>query len=121
VFAGLLLPAGAVGDRHGRKRVLLAGLLVFGAACAVAIFVDSPGALIALRIVSGVGAAMIMPMTLSIVTSVFPPEERSGAVGVWAGVAGAGTFASLLVAGALLKFFSWPSIFAPRWCWPPSR
>jgi EmrB/QacA subfamily drug resistance transporter len=112
VFAGLLLPAGALGDRHGRRGVLLAGLLVFGAASAGAVFVDSPGALIALRTASGVGAAMIMPMTLSIVTSVFPPDERAGAVGVWAGVAGAGTFASLLVSGALLEFFSWPSIFA---------
>jgi EmrB/QacA subfamily drug resistance transporter len=112
VFAGLLLPAGALGDRHGRKGVLLAGLLVFGAASAGAVFVESPGALIALRTASGVGAAMIMPMTLSIVTSVFPPEERGGAVGVWAGVAGAGTFASLLVSGALLEFFSWSSIFA---------
>jgi EmrB/QacA subfamily drug resistance transporter len=74
--------------------------------------VDSPDALIALRTVSGVGAAMIMPMRLSIITSTFPPEERAGAVGVWAGVAGAGTFVSLLVSGALLEFFSWPSIFA---------
>lgn len=112
VFAGLLLPVGALGDRYGRKGVLLAGLVVFGVASAGAVFVDSPGALIALRTVSGVGAAMIMPMTLSIVTSVFPPEERAGAVGVWAGVAGAGTFVSLLVSGALLEFFSWPSIFA---------
>ncbi len=55
---------------------------------------------------------MSMPMTLSIITSVFPPEERAAAVGVWAGVAGAGTFLSLLVAGALLEVFSWPSIFA---------
>ena len=100
VFAGLLLPAGALGDRRGRKGVLLAGLAVFGAASAGAVFVDSPGALIALRTVSGVGAAMIMPMTLSIVTSVFPPEERAGAVGVWAGVAAAGAILSLLVAGA---------------------
>jgi EmrB/QacA subfamily drug resistance transporter len=112
VFAGLLLPAGALGDRRGRRGVLLAGLVVFGAASAGAVFVDSPGALIALRTISGVGAAMIMPMTLSIITSTFPPEERAGAVGVWAGVAGAGTFASLLVSGALLEFFSWPSIFA---------
>lgn len=112
VFAGLLLPAGALGDRHGRREVLVAGLVVFGAASAGAVFVDSPGALIVLRAVSGVGAAMIMPMTLSIVTSVFPPEERAGAVGVWAGVAGAGAFVSLLVSGALLEFFSWPSIFA---------
>src|SRR5918995_7219376 len=112
VFAGLLLPAGALGDRHGRRGVLLAGLVVFGAASAGAVFVDSPGALIALRTVSGVGAAMIMPMTLSIITSVFPPGERTGAVGVWAGVAGAGTFVSLLVSGALLEFFSWASIFA---------
>lgn len=112
VFAGLLLPAGALGDRIGRKGVLLAGLVVFGAASAGAVFVDSPAALIALRTVSGIGAAMIMPMTLSIITSAFPPEERARAVGVWAGVAGAGTFASLLVSGALLEFFSWPSIFA---------
>src|SRR5215212_7630618 len=67
VFAGLLLPAGALGDRHGRRGVLLAGVVVFGGASAGAVFVDSPGALIALRIASGVGAAMIMPMTLSIV------------------------------------------------------
>lgn len=81
VFAGLLLPAGALGDRHGRKGVLLAGLVVFGAASAGAVLVESPGALIALRTVSGVGAAMIMPMTLSIVTRVFPPKERGGGVG----------------------------------------
>lgn len=112
VFAGLLLPAGTLGDRLGRKGVLMAGLLLFGVASAGALFADSPGALIALRTVSGVGAAMIMPMTLSIITSVFPPGERTGAVGVWAGVAGAGTFVSLLVSGALLEFFSWASIFA---------
>jgi len=111
VFAGLLLPVGALGDRLGRKGVLLAGLVVFGAASAEAAFVDSPGALIALRTISGMGAALIMPMTLSIITSAFPPEERAGAVGVWAGVAGAGTFASLLVSGTLLEFFSWPAIF----------
>src|SRR5919199_6371047 len=89
VFAGLLLPAGALGDRHGRRGVLLAGLLVFGAASAGAAFVDSPGVLIALRAVSGVGAALIMPMTLSIVTSVFPPGERGGAGGGWGGGGGA--------------------------------
>jgi MFS family permease len=72
VFAGLLLPAGALGDRYGRKGVLLAGLLIFGVASAGAAFVDSPGALIALRTISRVGAAMIMPMTLARVTSVYP-------------------------------------------------
>jgi EmrB/QacA subfamily drug resistance transporter len=112
VFAGLLLPAGALGDRHGRKGILLAGLLLFAAASAGAIFVASPGALIALRAVAGVGAALIMPMTLSIITSVFPPAERAGAVGVWAAVAGAGALGGLLVSGVLLEVFSWPSIFA---------
>ncbi|HJZ49443.1 MAG TPA: MFS transporter [Roseiflexaceae bacterium] len=112
VFAGLLLPAAALGDRHGRKGVLLAGLLVFGAASAGAVFVASPRALIALRAVAGGGAALIMPMTLSIVTSVFPPAKRAGAVGVWAAVAGAGSLLGLLISGALLEAFSWPAIFA---------
>lgn len=89
VFAGLLLAAGAVGDRFGRREILLGGLFVFGAAAAAAMFVDEPTVLIALRAVMGAGAAAIMPVTLSIITTSFPPAERGQAVGLWVGVAGA--------------------------------
>src|SRR5690242_1609300 len=85
VFAGLLLPAGAFGDRFGRKGILLAGLAVFGCASAAALAVDEPSTLIGLRAAIGVGAAMVMPTTLSIITNVFPEEERGRAIGVWAG------------------------------------
>jgi EmrB/QacA subfamily drug resistance transporter len=112
VFAGLLLPAGALGDRFGRRGILLVGLLVFGGAAAAAMFVEAPTALIALRAVMGIGAALVMPTTLSIITNVFPPEERGRAVGVWAGVAGGGAVIGLLLSGTLLEWFSWPSVFA---------
>jgi MFS family permease len=111
VFAGLLLPAGAFGDRYGRKGILLAGLVVFGGASAVAMVVSSASTLIGLRAVIGVGAAMVMPTTLSIITNVFPEEERGRAVGIWAGVAGAGAMVGLLLSGLLLEWFSWPSVF----------
>ena len=112
VFAALLLPAGAIGDRFGRKPLLAVGLALFGAASLVALFVDSPGALIALRAVLGVAAALIMPVTLSVITTIFPPEERGKAVGTWVGVAAGGAVIGLLTSGILLHFFSWPSIFA---------
>ncbi|HEY1317806.1 MAG TPA: MFS transporter [Gaiella sp.] len=112
VFAGLLLPAGALGDRFGRKGVLLTGLVVFGGASLAAMFVNDPSTLIALRAVIGVGAALVMPTTLSIITNVFPPEERGRAVGIWAGVAGAGAIVGLLLSGTLLEWWSWPSVFA---------
>jgi len=112
VFAGLLLPAGALGDRFGRKGILLTGLVVFGGASLAAMFVQSPSTLIGLRAVIGVGAALVMPTTLSIITNVFPPEERGRAVGIWAGIAGAGAIIGLLLSGTLLEWFSWPSVFA---------
>jgi EmrB/QacA subfamily drug resistance transporter len=112
VFAGLLLPAGALGDRFGRKGILLIGLVVFGGASLAAMFVNEPSTLIGLRAVIGVGAALVMPTTLSIITNVFPPEERGHAVGIWAGIAGAGAIIGLLLSGALLEWFSWPSVFA---------
>src|SRR4051794_37845629 len=112
VFAGLLLPAGALGDRYGRKGVLQIGLAVFGIASLAAVFVDDPGWLIGLRAVIGVGAALVMPTTLSIVTNVFPEDERGRAVGIWAGVAGAGAVVGLLLSGTLLEWFSWSSVFA---------
>jgi EmrB/QacA subfamily drug resistance transporter len=111
VFAGLLLPAGALGDRLGRRRVLLAGLGIFGIAAAVATTVDEPSTLIAVRAVMGLGAALIMPTTLSIITANFPPGERDRAVGAWAGVAGGSALLGLLVSGSVLELASWPWVF----------
>src|SRR4051812_23113617 len=91
VFAGLLLAAGALGDRYGRRRMLLAGLGVFGAGSAAAAYAGDVGALIAARAVMGAGAALIMPATLSLLVSVFAdPRERATAIGVWAATAGVG-------------------------------
>ncbi|WP_082515086.1 MFS transporter [Yonghaparkia sp. Root332] len=111
VFAGLLLSAGAIGDRLGRKGILMVGLAVFGAAAATAAFVEEPAALIALRAVMGIGAAAIMPTTLSVITTSFPVEERPKAIGVWVGVAGSGAVLGLFGTGLLLEFFEWHSFF----------
>ena len=110
-FAALLLPAGALGDRIGRKPVLAAGLGLFGLSSLAAIFLNGPGELIALRGAMGVGAAMIMPVTLSVITTVFPPEERGKAVGTWVGVAAGGGVLGLLTSGVLLEWLPWQSIF----------
>ncbi|TDC25874.1 MFS transporter [Streptomyces sp. 8K308] len=112
VFAALLLLGGAIGDRFGRRRALLAGLTVFGGASAAAMATDSAGMLIAMRGLLGVGAALVMPATLSTITSTFPREERSRAVGTWAGVAGASAILGLLASGLLLEAWSWRSVFA---------
>src|SRR5947208_3212376 len=91
VFAGLLLTAGSLADRFGRKRALAGGLAVFGLASLAAAWSTSPGQLIAARAVMGLGAAFIMPATLSMLTHVFrDPAERAKAIGIWAGVAGLG-------------------------------
>jgi EmrB/QacA subfamily drug resistance transporter len=111
VFASLLLPAGAIGDRLGRRPVLLTGLAVFGVAAAAAIVFDTPNGLIAARAVMGLGAALIMPVTLSVITTVFPADERPRAVAVWVGIAGASGALGLLVSGALLEWYSWSSFF----------
>src|SRR4051812_31806580 len=102
VFAGLLLLAGTLGDRFGRRRTLLAGLAVFGAASAVAAGAGSVDLLIADRAVMGAGAAFIMPATLSLLVSVFSdPRERATAVGVWAATAGLGVALGPVVGGFL--------------------
>src|SRR6185312_3375728 len=101
-----------MGDRYGRKGILQIGLAVFGIASLAAVFVNDPGWLIALRAVIGVGAALVMPTTLSIITNVFPEDERGRAVGIWAGVAGAGAVVGLLLSGTLLEWFSRSSVFA---------
>ena len=112
VFAVLLLPAGALGDRYGRRGALLAGLAVFGGASAIAMAVSSPRDLIVLRGLTGLGAALVMPATLSTITGTNPPGERTRAVGIWAGVAGASAILGLLCCGILLHWFSWRSAFA---------
>src|SRR5580658_8165765 len=91
VFSVLLLPAGALGDRYGRRRALIGGLIVFGTASAAAMTVTSADDLIVLRGVIGLGAAFVMPATLSTITGTYPEAERTKAVGVWAAVAVAGT------------------------------
>jgi EmrB/QacA subfamily drug resistance transporter len=112
VFAGLLLVAGALGDRYGRKRTLLAGLAVFGAASAAAAYAGGVDALIAARAVMGAGAAFIMPATLSLLVSVFRDErERATAIGIWAATAGVGVALGPVVGGFLLDHFWWGSIF----------
>lgn len=110
-LACLLLPAGALGDRYGRRRALLVGLAVFGLASLAPIVWSSPTALIAARAVAGVGAALIMPATLSLLTSAFPPEGRNKAIGIWAGVAGSSAIFGFLGTGLLLAHYSWQSIF----------
>ena len=112
VFAVLLLPAGAIGDRYGRRKALIAGLLIFGGASAAAMATTSPDALIGLRGLIGAGAALVMPATLSTITGTFPPAERSKAIGIWAGVAGGAAILGLLCSGILLEWFSWRSVFA---------
>jgi len=116
VFAGLLLSAGAIGDRFGRKTVLQAGLVTFAVGSVIGSLVDTPTGVIAARVVMGAGAAFIMPATLSIITAVFPPHERSKAIAVWAGFAGAGGALGPLVVGGLLTGVDLGIVqFGPYW------
>ncbi|WP_410672299.1 MFS transporter [Amycolatopsis sp. cmx-4-68] len=111
VLAALVLPAGAVGDRYGRRGVLVAGLVVFAGGCAAPVFLETSAWLVTARAVTGLGAAMIMPATLSIINASFPPERRGRAIGIWAAVAGVGGLGGLVLAGVLLQHFSWHSVF----------
>ncbi|MCF8588502.1 MFS transporter [Gordonia liuliyuniae] len=110
-LAALLLPAGAIGDRVGRRGVLLVGLVVFGAGSVAAIWVDGPTELIITRVVAGAGAALIMPTTLSLITAGVPTDKRAVAISVWAAVAGAGAIAGFFITGVLLSYFHWHSVF----------
>jgi EmrB/QacA subfamily drug resistance transporter len=111
VFAGLLLVFGTLGDRLGRKRALQAGVTIFGLASLGALVADSAGQVIAVRALMGVGAALIMPATLSIIANVFPPEERGKAIGIWAALAAIGIGLGPLTGGLLLEWFDWWSVF----------
>jgi EmrB/QacA subfamily drug resistance transporter len=111
VFAGLLLTMGTLGDRFGRKWALQAGLALFGGASLAVLIVDTSGQLIAVRAVMGIGGALIMPATLSIISNVFPREERSKAIGIWSAMAAVGIGLGPFFGGLLLKFFDWNSVF----------
>src|SRR3954470_13703636 len=110
-FAGVLLTMGTLGDHFGRKRALQSGLALFGVASGLAAFAESAGQLIALRAAMGVGGAMIMPATLSVIVDVFPRDERARAIGVWTAVAGLGIGLGPFIGGLLLEWFSWSAVF----------
>lgn len=110
-LAALLLPAGAIGDRFGRREVLIVGLILFGLASLAAIWVDGPTQLIITRCLAGAAAALIMPTTLSLITSGMPDGQRAIGISIWSAIAGGGAIAGFLVTGLLLEFFSWHSIF----------
>lgn len=112
VFASLLFTASAVADRYGRKLIMQLGLLIFLAGTAYAGFIAETGIeVIIARAVMGIGGAMVMPTTLSIVNTVFPRKERSRAIAIWSGIAGAGIALGSIVSGFLLEHFSWQSVF----------
>jgi EmrB/QacA subfamily drug resistance transporter len=111
VFAGLLFTAGVLGDRLGRKKVLLFGMLVFGAGSALCAMSQSSGQLIALRAVMGFGGAFILPATLAIIVNVFDRDERPKAIGIWTSVVGFAIALGPITGGVLLEHFWWGSIF----------
>jgi EmrB/QacA subfamily drug resistance transporter len=110
-FAALLIPAGALGDRYGRRRSLLGGLAVFALGSVAAALAPGTGMLIGARVVMGLGAAFVMPATLSILNAVFPPKERPQAIAAWSAVAGIGIVIGPTLGGLLLSHFWWGSIF----------
>jgi DHA2 family integral membrane protein (MFS transporter) len=111
VFAGLLITWGILGDRVGRKKVLVFGMLAFGATSALCSFAHSSDQLILFRALMGIGAAAVQPQTLSIIQNVFEPAERGKAIGIWAAGAGSAIAIGPLAGGALLKYFWWGSVF----------
>ncbi|MFK4099447.1 MFS transporter [Streptomyces sp. NPDC019531] len=111
VFAGLLLTSGSLGDRFGRRKVMLIGLLLFGAASLAATWCTAPGEVIAVRVAMGVGGALIMPSTLSILITVFDEDERGKAMATWSSVSMLGLVGSPILGGILIEHFSWQSIF----------
>jgi EmrB/QacA subfamily drug resistance transporter len=111
VYAVLLIPAGRLGDLFGQRNMFALGLAVFTLASALCGFSQNSTELIAARIVQGVGGALLTPQTLAILTSIFPPERRGAAFGIWGGVAGLATIAGPTIGGALITYFDWPWIF----------
>lgn len=110
-LAALLLPLGAVGDRWGRKKILLLGLVTFGTASAMSAIATNATMMLISRLLTGVGAALIMPVTLAVITSTFPKEERSKAIGIWTGVAGGGGILGMYLSALLVDVASWRWLF----------
>lgn len=112
VFAGLLLTTGSLGDRYGRRSALSLGLLIFVSGSVASAFASSAEMLIATRSIMGIGGALIMPATLSLLTNLFTdPKERARAIGIWAGVSGIGIAIGPMLGGWLLGHFHWGSVF----------
>ena len=110
-FACLLLTGAALGDRFGRRRMFAAGLFVFTAASAAAALAPNVGALIAARAVQGAGAAIVMPLTLTLISAAFPAEKRGAAIGLWGGIAGLAVAAGPVVGGGVIDGINWHWIF----------
>ena len=111
VYAVLLIPAGRLGDLFGQRNMFALGLAIFTVASVLCGFSQNSTELISARIVQGVGGALLTPQTLAILTSIFPPERRGAAFGVWGGVAGLATIAGPTIGGALITYIDWPWIF----------
>src|SRR5690349_9076850 len=110
-FAGLLFTFGVIGDRLGRRRMLMIGMIMFGLASFASSYARSPDQLILARALMGLGGAMVMPQTLSIITNVFDPQERPRAIGIWASAVGVSIALGPILGGLLLSHFWWGSIF----------
>jgi EmrB/QacA subfamily drug resistance transporter len=111
VFAGLLFTFGVIGDRIGRRRMLIIGMALFGLSSLVCSYAQTPDQLIWARAAMGLGGAAVMPQTLSIITSVFEPRERPRAIGIWASAVGVAIAVGPIVGGLLLDHFWWGSVF----------
>jgi EmrB/QacA subfamily drug resistance transporter len=111
VFAGMMITFGVLGDRLGRKRVLLFGMLLFGAMSALCSFSQNPTQLVIARGLMGIGAAAVQPQTLSIIQNVFEPRERGKAIGLWAGTSGIAIALGPISGGLLIRYFWWGSVF----------
>jgi EmrB/QacA subfamily drug resistance transporter len=111
VFAGLLFTWGVLGDRIGRRRMLVAGMITFGLASLASAYAQTPDQLILARSLMGIGGAAVLPATLSIISNVFDPRERAKAIGIWAGSVGLGVAIGPVLGGALLEKFWWGSVF----------
>src|SRR5664279_956105 len=130
-FAALVLSAGSLGDRFGRRPALLVGLAGFALSSGIGAAVTSASALVVIRFVMGASAAVIFPTTLSIITNAFPDRrERAKAIGLWGAVTGLGVAVGPVTGGILLAHFAWPSVFVAlvpiallalvaTWAWVP--